>query len=209
MRSILLVTTIIELALNKLLFNADDDDRQIKSARHRLNGKALRVEIEELSHPIIIVFSRRQVDVLSNWEGNVHCTIKAPAKVFLKLHQRQNIPALIRAHELDVDGDTDVLQQFVALGELVNWDIADTLAPYIGDVAAYGASRQIHLTASFFKNLFNKQENNFKEVVKEEWFMLPNPLELAYLSERIADFSRDVDAISNRVEKFTPDDDSR
>ena len=208
MRSNLAVTACIELALNNLLFSTGMSDHHIKSARYRLNGKVVRVEIQELPQPIIIVFSRQQVDVLSNWAGEAHCTIKAPLAVFLKLRVRQNIPSLIRAHELDVSGDTDVLQQIVALGELVNWDIADCLSPYIGDVAAYSVSRHLHLTASFIQNLFNKQESHFKEVMKEEWLMLPNPLELSYLNDRVAEFACGVDAIARRVEQLNLDDDS-
>lgn len=209
MRSNLAVTTCVELVLNKVLFSTGMSDHHIKSARYRLNGKVVCVEIKELSQPITIVFSCQQVDVLSNWAGDIHCTIKAPLNVFLKLRDRQKIPSLIRAHELDVDGDTDVLQQIVALGELVSWDIADCLSPYIGDVAAYGVSHHFHLTASFIQNLLNKQENNFKEVIKEEWLMLPNPLELSYLNDRVAEFACDVDAIARRVEQLNSDDDSR
>lgn len=209
MRSILAVTAIIEVVLNKLLFTANDDDYQIKSARYRLNGKVLRVEIEELSQPVTLIFSQRHVDVLANWAGDIHCTIKAPASVFLKLRDNQKIPALIRAHELEVEGDTQVLQQIVALNELIDWDLADPLSPYIGDVAAYSVSHNIQSAASFIKNLIDKQQANFKEVLKDEWLMLPNSLELVHLSDSIAELVHDVEAISNRVEKLNSNDDVR
>lgn len=209
MRSILAVTTIIETALNKLLFSAANSDHQIKSARYRLTGKILRLNIKELSQPVTLVFSQRQVDALGNWGGDVHCTVTAPLSVFLKLRSNQNIPALIRTRQLDVEGDMKVLQQLVTLIELVNWDPADTLAPYIGDIAAYSVSHNLHCTASLLKHAFDKNDANFRQAVKEEWLMLPNPLELADLSDRIAELANEVDAISNRVEKLNTHDDSR
>jgi ubiquinone biosynthesis protein UbiJ len=208
MQPTLAIALIVELAINKLLY-AENDDHQVKSARSRLNEKVLQVEIESLSQPLIIVFSPRQVDVLSLWSGDIDCTVKAPLKVFLTLRKRKDIAELIRSHQLHVEGDTDVLQRLIALIELVDWDVADTLSPLVGDAAAYGISHHLHSLSAFAVNVFNKQENNFKDAVKEEWLMLPNPLELAYLSDGIAELARDVDAIANRLEKLNSDDEAR
>ena len=52
-----LVTAGIETALNTFLWR----DKALKPARQRLLGKVLRVELKELSTPVVLVFSERQV----------------------------------------------------------------------------------------------------------------------------------------------------
>ena len=57
-----LLTGALETSLNSLLFH----DRSMKSARQRLAGKVLRIELKELASPLVLVFSERRVDVLGN-----------------------------------------------------------------------------------------------------------------------------------------------
>lgn len=55
-----LLTGALETSLNNLLFR----DRSMKAARQRLAGKVLRIELEELASPLVLVFSELRVDVL-------------------------------------------------------------------------------------------------------------------------------------------------
>lgn len=207
MSSMLIVTAAVETALNKWLFSAIDD-RQIQQARHQLAGKVLCVELKEFSHPITLVFSQNQLDVLSEWQGDIDCTLKSSFSGLIKLHNNHNVAELIRQNELDVLGDMKVLQHLVNLAELVGWHLADVLSPYLGDIVAYGAERQINAFNSFIMQTAQRQKQNLEEVAKEEWFRVPGPLEFAHLSDQIAVLTQHVDAIANRVEKLTSNDDS-
>lgn len=60
-----LVTAGIETALNTFLWR----DKALKPARQRLLGKVLRVQLQDFATPVVLVFSERQVDVLSAWDG--------------------------------------------------------------------------------------------------------------------------------------------
>ena len=64
-----LVTAGVENLLNSFLYRAP----ALKSARTRLQGKVLRVELKGFSTPLVLVFSERQVDVLGAWEGEADC----------------------------------------------------------------------------------------------------------------------------------------
>lgn len=55
-----LLTGVLETSLNSLLFR----DRSMKTARQRLAGKVLRIELQELSSPLVLLFSEQRVDVL-------------------------------------------------------------------------------------------------------------------------------------------------
>jgi ubiquinone biosynthesis protein UbiJ len=49
--------------------------------------------------------------------------------VLPKLRDRQQLTALIRSGELEVEGDIQVVQNFVALTDLAEFDPAELLAP--------------------------------------------------------------------------------
>lgn len=60
-----LVTAGIESLLNTFLYRSP----ALKTARSRLLGKVLRVEVKGFSTSLILVFSERQVDVLGEWRA--------------------------------------------------------------------------------------------------------------------------------------------
>ena len=126
-----LVTAGIESLLNTFLYRSP----ALKTARSRLLGKVLRVEVKGFSTSLILVFSERQVDVLGEWAGDADCTVIAYASVLPKLRDRQQLTALIRSGELEVQGDIQVVQNFVALADLAEFDPAELLVPYTGDIA--------------------------------------------------------------------------
>lgn len=60
-----LVTAGIESLLNTFLYRSP----ALKTARSRLLGKVLRVEVKGFSTSLILVFSERRVDVLGEWQA--------------------------------------------------------------------------------------------------------------------------------------------
>ncbi|WP_204313364.1 SCP2 sterol-binding domain-containing protein, partial [Klebsiella michiganensis] len=80
-----LVTAGIETVLNTFLWR----DRALKPARQRLLGKVLRVELKELSAPVVLAYSEQQIDVLGAWEGEADCTVITRLSVLPQLRNRQ------------------------------------------------------------------------------------------------------------------------
>jgi Uncharacterized protein conserved in bacteria len=193
-----LVTAGIETALNTFLWR----ERALKPARQRLVGKVLRVELKEFSSPLVLVFSERQVDVLGAWEGEADCTVATRIGVLPQLRNRQQLTALIRNGDLEVQGDIQVVQNFVALADLAEFDPAELLAPYTGDVAAEGVSKVLRKGAKFIQHGFERQQRYVAEAVTEEWRLAPGALELAWFAEETTAVERAVDAFARRLEKL-------
>jgi len=193
-----LVTAGIESALNTFLWR----ERALKPARQRLLGKVLRVELKEFTSPLVLVFSDRQIDVLGAWEGEADCTVTTRVGVLPQLRNRQQLTALIRSGDLEVDGDLQVVQNFVALADLAEFDPAELLAPYTGDIAAEGVSKVLRGGARFLKRGLQRQQQYVAQAITEEWRMAPGPLEVAWFAEETAAVERAVEAFSKRLEKL-------
>lgn len=193
-----LVTAGIESVLNTFLYRSP----ALKTARQRLNGKVLRVVLKEFSTPLVLIFSERQLDVLGEWEGEANCSVITHINTLPKLRDRQRLTALIRSGELEVEGDLQVVQNFVALADLAEFDPAELLAPYIGDIAAEGLGKIVRGGASLLLKGAKRQQRYAAEVVTEEWRLAPGPLEVAWFAEETAAVERAVDALAKRLEKL-------
>ncbi|MBJ9214648.1 ubiquinone biosynthesis protein UbiJ [Citrobacter freundii] len=193
-----LVTAGVENLLNTFLYRSP----ALKSARTRLQGKVLRVDLKGFSTPLVLVFSERQVDVLGAWEGEADCTVITYASVLPKLRDRQQLTTLIRSGELEVQGDIQVVQNFVALADLAELDPAELLAPYTGDIVAEGVSKVLRGGAKFLCHNFQHQQRYVAEAITEEWRMAPGPLEVTWFAEETAAVERAVESLAKRLEKL-------
>ncbi|MEL0550317.1 MULTISPECIES: SCP2 domain-containing protein [Enterobacteriaceae] len=191
-----LVTAGIETTLNTFLWR----DKALKPARQRLLGKVLRVELKELSTPVVLVFSERQIDVLGAWEGDADCTVMTRLSVLPQLRNRQQLTALIRSGDLEVQGDLQVVQNMVALCDLAEFDPAELLAPYTGDIVAEGFSKLFRSGARFLLHGAQRQQRYVAEALTEEWRLAPGPLEMAWFGEETAAVERTLAALEKRLE---------
>lgn len=191
-----LVTAGLETVLNTVLWR----DRALKPARQRLLGKVLRVELQEFSDPVVLVFNERQVDVLGAWEGEADCTVITRLSVLPQLRNRQQLTSLIRSGDLEVQGDLQVVQNTVTLCDLAEFDPAELLAPYTGDVVAEGFSKVLRGGARFLLHGAQRQQRYVAEAITEEWRLAPGPLELAWFDEETAAVERALTALEKRLE---------
>ena len=188
----------IETAINALLWR----EKALKPARQRLIGKVLRVELKEFSSPLVLVFSERQVDVLGAWEGEADCTVITRVSVLPQLRNRQQLTALIRNNDLEVQGDLQVVQNLVSLADLAEFDPAELLAPYTGDIAAEGVSKLLRGGAKFLQHGLARQQRYVAETLTEEWRLAPGALEVAWFAEETAAVERELAALAKRLEKL-------
>ena len=188
----------IERALNTFLYR----EGALKPARQRLHGKVLRIVVQEFSSPFVLVFSERQVDVLGVWEGEADCSVITHLQVLPKLRNRQQLTALIRSGELEVQGDIQVVQNLVSLLDLAEFDPAEMLAPWTGDIAAEGIGKILRGGARFLRQGFQRQQRYVSEVLTEEWRVAPGALEVAWFAEETSATERAVDALTKRLDKL-------
>lgn len=193
-----LLTGLLETSLNSLLFR----DRSMKAARQRLAGKVLRIELQQLSSPLVLVFSDQCVDVLGESEEVADCTLKTSIPVLMKLRDRRQLSPLIRSGELIVHGDIQVVQQLVGLLDLAEWDPLEWLAPYVGDIAAESLGQVASKVAGLLKSGWRNQQAYVAQTLTEEWRIAPGALEVVWFNEEVDTVARHVDALIARIDKL-------
>ena len=193
-----LIAGVIETSLNNLLFR----DRSMQSASHRLSGKTLKLSLQELSTSLTLVFSVNHIDVVSQWDQPADCTLITQLPVLFSLRDRQRLSALLREGEVVVEGDIQVIQQFVTLIDLAEWDPAEWLSPYIGDVAAETISQGVQSGSRKAKHWVEQKQAYLAQAVTEEWRLAPGRLEVLHFSDETEVLSQQVDSLIERIEKL-------
>lgn len=193
-----LLTAGLETALNQILYR----DRGLKAARQRLNGRSLAIDLAEFGQPVTFIFSERQVDVLAEWSDKPDCTVKTRLTTLPKLRDRQQLTALIRSGELEVEGDLQLVQQFSALLDLAELDPAEYLAPWTGDIVAQGITRFARRGLNFARRDVQRKQGYLAQTVTEEWRLAPGPLELACFAEEVDALARSLDNLDARLSKL-------
>lgn len=192
------ITAALEGGLNAALYR----HRALKPARQRLIGKVLRLEVQHLPGPLVLVFSEQQLDVLGQWEGEADCRVTTQLATLPKLRDRQQLTALIRSGELEVHGDIQVVQNLVSLLDLAEFDLAEVLSPWTGDIVAEGISRVVLAGGRFLQRGAERQQRYLAEALTEEWRMAPGPLEVAWFAGEVDALESAVQALVTRLEKL-------
>lgn len=192
------LTAALETALNQLLFR----DRSMKAARQRLQGKTLRIEVAELDTPLVLAFSEHHLDVLNQWDDRSDCLLKTRLAALMKLRDRQQLSALMRSGELVLEGDLQVAQQFVGLLDLAEFDPAEWLAPYLGDIVAEGMTQAARKAAGVVVRTLRRQPRELAETIVEEWRLLPGKLEGHWFEDEVAVLTQAADALAGRLAKL-------
>lgn len=118
----------------------------------------LALSINEFPRSIYLVFSEQQVDVLSQWDDETDCLIKTKLRTLIKLRDRQKMSALINRGDITIDGDMQVVQNWSALLDMAQWEPAQYLAPYIGDLAAQSLTVVAGKGVQLFSSLLSQQK---------------------------------------------------
>ncbi|ATO35678.1 hypothetical protein DZA65_00193 [Dickeya dianthicola] len=189
------LTAALETALNQLLFR----DRSMKAARQRLHGKTLRVEVAELNTPLVLVFSEHRLDVMSQWSAQPDCLLQTRLSALVKLRDRQQLSALMRSGDLVLEGDIQVAQQFVTLLDLAEFDPAEWLSPWLGDVVAEGLSQAAGNVAGALMRTACRQQQALSETVTEEWRLAPGKLEGLWFADEVDALAQSAETLSARL----------
>ncbi|PHM61772.1 ubiquinone biosynthesis accessory factor UbiJ [Xenorhabdus ishibashii] len=189
------LTAFLETTLNHLLYR----EAVLKPARLRLVNKILSIELKEIETPLILIFSERRLDILSQWSEPVDCSMKATLPALLKLRDRQCLSTLINSGEIVIEGDMQVIQQWSALLDMSEWDPAHYLSPYVGDIAAEGVTRMMKKSVGFVSNTIARKKTYFTESLTEEWKMVPSALEVAYFSEEVNAVADQINQLEKRL----------
>lgn len=193
-----LISATLEIVLDRLLYQ----DRAMSAAREPLKGKVLRFELDEWETTVTLVFGERQVDVLNAWDDAADCTVRTRLATLPVLRERQLLTQLIKQGFLDVKGDLQCLQQFATLLNMAEFDGAELLAPWIGDIAAESVSRTVAGRLTSPLQLLRTGQGQVTQAITDEWRLVPSVLEQAWFFGEVNEVTRAGENLAASLENL-------
>lgn len=177
----------------KMLNQALYVDNGSLSLRRQLAGKSLSIQLTDLLTLPLLCFSIDRVDLLASQERVADCHVVTTLATLKQLKQQNNLSALIRTGQLTIDGDLAVLQQFVQLTEQAQWDWAEWLSPWLGDLASQQLANGLTRQFTRFTQLFAQQRNMLAHLIEEK--------QLAPSQQALLSFNRQVTHVAEQAEQ--------
>ncbi|MDT9587357.1 MAG: SCP2 sterol-binding domain-containing protein [Candidatus Arsenophonus melophagi] len=192
------VTYLLQNMLNKFFYQ----ELALKSIRARLIGQVLAIDLKEFSKPFIFIFSAEKVNVINKCSKSVDCRIKTALVTLTQLHNTQQLSTFINDGRIVIKGNIHIAQNFLAMFEATQWDLAHYFAPYVGDILAEGMSRFIKHLLTRINGLLNQQKNYFKDVLVEQLRILPHKLEVLSFFDKVENVAVAIKKLEQRLTKW-------
>ncbi|MCW9698693.1 MULTISPECIES: ubiquinone biosynthesis accessory factor UbiJ [unclassified Avibacterium] len=178
----------LESLLNYLLKRTAHSEIYLR----KLNGKVLKINLQQIDFPIYFVFSPQRIDLLNQYEDEVDCTVSLKAQMLMKMPNKQQLSSYLNDQSILLQGDLQVLQDFTALLEFLEKDPAELLSPFVGDVVAQSAVNFLRNFGQMATTKLRQSQQYWGERLTEEWEVISPSL-------AIDDFNQQVKMLEKRT----------
>lgn len=181
---------VLEPALNKAM----SYDRNAQQKLAKLENRKLSVILTDLSISVSLLVINGQIKLMTNTEAS-DCTVKTSLDKLKSLSDASTLTKLIKADELELDGDLHIAQAYsnVLLENDIDW--SEWLAQYVGDAMAHRIATVLNNLKVFIQRKSADFDYTVSTALTDELKVTPDQIEV----ER---FISDVDRISARTERL-------
>lgn len=187
MPALQLLSATLESAINRVLALDENSAKRLRP----LAGKRLALHLQELSQPLLFVFSQR-IDILV-CDDEPDCLISLSVSTLPQLTDSSQLTELIRQQKLSVRGDMQLAQDMSALFKELDIDWQEHVSRYTGDVVAHHLGRVVRDGSQWLSNKAALVKRQLRDALAEEKpVLVPKGRQLQ--------FNRDLDALTKRTE---------
>lgn len=181
----------------------------------KLAQQTLNVSINELGctlsfsvndHKVLVAVTQDHGQINSQHRGqDVHsggyCSIETSLQTLRQLN-KQPLTQLIKQQQLDISGDINVAQQFVAVAKNLDIDWQSELANHIGDVATYKLSRAGQDLASKLSFAKSQMQQDIGEWLVHEQGLLLTRCQVQAFNQEVKLLANQSDSLLARFERL-------
>ncbi|MFC0794951.1 ubiquinone biosynthesis accessory factor UbiJ [Pasteurella multocida] len=186
----------VETLLNKLI----QQTAYCAPYLRKLNNKVLVVKLQKIDLPIYFFFSLQRIELLSRYEGETDCAVDIAPSLLFHLPKKSQLSQFINDKSIYLQGDLQVLQDFVALIEFLEKDPAELLSPYLGDVPAQTAVDFLTKLTRSIKYKLNQSQQFWGERLTEEWQVISPSLAIADFCDQVKHLEHQTAHLEQKIE---------
>ncbi len=184
------------MVLHKAIQHALSLDETMPTKLQALDGKTLEIIISPLQVNFFISFVSGSLTLLPSFQGQPDTVIHSSplGLIRLSLLPASKVRSLFN-DKIRLSGDVELGQKVKELFDTIDIDWEGHLARFTGDVVAYQVGSFVRQGLSFKRQVKDSLRTNITEYLQEESRMFPP-------REEVADFFKDIDALSLQVERI-------
>ena len=154
----------IEYGLNRVLRL---DSTALARLAH-LNGKVVSIEFSRPNLQLFILLSDEGLLLATQWDAKAECTLRAPSSRLLHMAMNYNKTAILQSHEVELEGDSSVLMDLVAILQDLDLDWEYELYRWIGPVSTQLIGVHLRSSIRWCQNGLASIKQNLSEYMIEE-----------------------------------------
>ena len=190
----LLCASVIEASLAQL----NKLNPHLQSELQLLNGKVVEIHLSQLPWPLFFICND-EVLVLTQYQAKTDVSLVTDLSTLTKIRQGDSLTDLIKADKLEIEGDINILQQFSAYLEKLNFNLIEPISKYIGDVPAYFLQSGFNQFTDKLKSISTGTKTHLSELAIEEYQLAPHRIEYIHHCDQLEDLTADIDSLEKRI----------
>ncbi len=194
----LMLHAVLEQMLNQVLAHNRQHDPLGERQQSVLEGKICRITLNELGVSHYLAFSKGQVDVLGQFEGEVDAHLALSLQALPKLKEQQ-ITELIKQDLLSIEGDIQLVGKLVDTLRPVAFDLEEWLSGYLGDVPAYSLVQGERALRHRVQRDGQRAQQWLGDYLVEEVRLAPGKLEVQNFNDDVEVLRRDLQRLELKL----------
>lgn len=165
----------------------------------KLNGKVLAVQLTHIDARIYFVFSTQHIDLLEQYAEQADCAITIAPNLLLNPPKKSELTQYINDKSIVLNGDLQVLQDFIALLDYLEKDPAELLSPYVGDIVAQSAVDFGRKIFTAFQRKMAQSQRYWGERLTEEYQLIAPSLAIADFCDQVKMLEKQTALLEQKI----------
>lgn len=188
---------VLETLVNELLSRDANSPERLQ----KLAGKVLRFDIKELPFVVTVTVEQQVIRLSTSAEGDADCWIQTELGVLPELTDNANLTRLIKAGQLDIEGDPMLAQQLVMLVKGLDIDWESELEAKLGVLPAQWLSNLWRSGQRHMKEASKSHRRWINGVVIEEKRLLPARIEFEQFKQQLQQLRATIERLERQVKQ--------
>lgn len=167
-----------------------------------LEGKVIEIDCRQPALQLYILLDEQGLMLAAHWEGEVDCSLRAPAGSLAQLAFAKDKTAVLHSPQVELHGDSAVLLDLAGVLQDLELDWEYELSRWLGPVATALVAGHIRLRARWTRQGLSRFSQNLSEYLAEESRTLVGRREAEAAFSELDALKVDVERLEARLRRL-------
>ncbi|MFS0825643.1 ubiquinone biosynthesis accessory factor UbiJ [Pseudomonas phoenicis] len=168
-----------------------------------LEGKVIAIDCRQPALRVFVLPDEDGLMLAGHWEGEVHCTLRAPASSLARLALSRNKTAVLHGPEVELHGDSAALLDLFGVLQDLELDWEYELSRWLGPVPTSLLAGHLRQRAGWTRQGLARFGQNLSEYLAEESRTLVGQREAEAAFSELDALKLDIERLEARIRRLS------